>query len=183
VTPDTPRDPEIEPDTKDWTWVLDMPCPECGFDAAQVATTDVAPRIDRNAATWQRVLAASSAEVRPVATVWSPLEYACHVRDVHQVFGQRLRAMLSTDDPLFANWDQDEAAVLGRYAEQDAARVAADLATTAGTVSAVYRSVPATAWERSGRRSNGSVFTVGSLARYHLHDVEHHLWDVSGRSR
>ena len=23
----------IEPDTKDWTWVLDEPCPECGFDA------------------------------------------------------------------------------------------------------------------------------------------------------
>ena len=21
----------IEPDTKDWTWVLDRPCPECGF--------------------------------------------------------------------------------------------------------------------------------------------------------
>lgn len=23
----------IEPDTKDWTWVLDRPCPECGFEA------------------------------------------------------------------------------------------------------------------------------------------------------
>ena len=26
------RDP-IVPDTKDWTWVLDRPCEECGFDA------------------------------------------------------------------------------------------------------------------------------------------------------
>ena len=25
--------PPIEPDAKDWTWVLDRPCPECGFDA------------------------------------------------------------------------------------------------------------------------------------------------------
>ena len=24
----------IEPDTKDWTWVLDRPCPECGFEAS-----------------------------------------------------------------------------------------------------------------------------------------------------
>ena len=35
-------------------------------------------------------------------------------------------------------------------------------------------------WDRPGRRGNGSVFTVDSLARYHLHDVEHHLVDVSG---
>ena len=23
----------ITPDTKDWTWVLERPCPECGFEA------------------------------------------------------------------------------------------------------------------------------------------------------
>ena len=34
------------------------------------------------------------------------------------------------------------------------------------------------AWDRRGTRSNGSVFTVESLGRYHLHDVVHHLWDV-----
>jgi hypothetical protein len=25
----------ILPDTKDWTWVLDRPCPECDYDAEQ----------------------------------------------------------------------------------------------------------------------------------------------------
>ena len=34
-------------------------------------------------------------------------------------------------------------------------------------------------WQRTGRRSNGSAFTVESIGRYHLHDVVHHLWDVS----
>ena len=29
----------ITPDTKDWTWVLERPCPECGFDPATVADT------------------------------------------------------------------------------------------------------------------------------------------------
>ena len=33
-------------------------------------------------------------------------------------------------------------------------------------------------WDRSGRRSDGARFTVASLGRYHLHDVEHHLYDV-----
>ena len=28
-----PRPAAIAPDTKDWTWVLQRPCPDCGFDA------------------------------------------------------------------------------------------------------------------------------------------------------
>lgn len=27
----------IVPDTKDWTWVLERACPECGFDASSFA--------------------------------------------------------------------------------------------------------------------------------------------------
>ena len=29
-------DDMIEPDTKDWTWVIARPCPECGFDPSTV---------------------------------------------------------------------------------------------------------------------------------------------------
>ena len=39
----TPQQPE--PDTKDWTWVLDRPCPDCGFDASSVSASDVADRL------------------------------------------------------------------------------------------------------------------------------------------
>ena len=45
------REP-IEPDTKDWTWVLDRPCPECGFDATSLHHTEVADRIRSDAADW-----------------------------------------------------------------------------------------------------------------------------------
>ncbi len=31
----------ITPDTKDWTWVLERPCPDCGFVASDVAAADV----------------------------------------------------------------------------------------------------------------------------------------------
>jgi hypothetical protein len=39
------------------------------------------------------------------------VEYACHVRDLLVPCDYRLDLMLTRDDPLFANWDQDEAAV------------------------------------------------------------------------
>ena len=57
----------------------------------------------------------------PRRDVWSPLEYACHVRDVHLLFAERLRLMLDEDEPAFANWDQDATAVERDYAGQDPA--------------------------------------------------------------
>ncbi|MDP3894119.1 DinB family protein, partial [Nocardioides sp.] len=117
---------------------------------------------------------------RPRVDRWSVLEYACHVRDVHRIFEERLALMLGQDDPLFANWDQDETAVTDRYAEQDPAVVLPDLVAAAESVAAAYDGVTGDQWARPGRRSNGSVFTVESMGRYHLHDVVHHLVDVVG---
>ena len=72
--------------------------------------------------------------VRPAPGIWSPLEYACHVRDVHRLFAERVALMLAQDEPRFDNWDQDETAVASRYAEQDPATVDAELVEAAGHV-------------------------------------------------
>jgi hypothetical protein len=168
----------IEPDTKDWTWVLERVCPECGLDASAVPAGDLPDRITANAETWSQVLAGGDAAVRPADNIWSPLEYACHVRDVHRVFVGRVAQMLDEDDPRFASWDQDRAAVDGGYHDQDPATVAGELAEAAATAADRYAAVAGGQWQRPGRRSDGSAFTVESLGRYHLHDVEHHLRDV-----
>ena len=79
-----------EPDGKDWTWTLERPCPECGFDAATIEPVAI-PALVRDAASrWPDVLARPDATRRPAPATWSPLEYACHVRDVHRLFQQRL---------------------------------------------------------------------------------------------
>jgi hypothetical protein len=172
----------IEPDTKDWTWVLNRPCPECGFDPADVVATDLAELVHDNTRRWYGALDGPDATVRPAPDVWSPLEYACHVRDVHRVFAERLTLMLEQDDPQFANWDQDATAVESRYAEQDPATVAVELVEAAADIAAIYAGVEGDQWQRPGRRSNGSVFTVETLGVYQLHDLEHHLHDI-GRGR
>ena len=171
----------IPPDTKDWTWVLEQPCTECGFDARTVDVKDLPQRITTNAEAWQEALAADDAAVRPEPTRWSALEYGCHVRDVHLVFAERVRAMLAEDDPQFANWDQDEAALEGDYGRQDPATVADELRSAAEHAAQQFATMTGEQWQRPGRRSNGSVFTVDSIARYYLHDIEHHRWDVTGR--
>lgn len=171
----------IEPDTKDWTWVLDRRCPECGFDAWSKARSVLAGEVAANAQRMAALLAGSASPTqRPRPSAWSLLEYGAHVRDVHLVFTERLMLMLEHQAPAFANWDQNEAARLGRYQGQRPAQVAAEIAISGERFAAVLRAVDADAWERPGLRSNGSRFTVETLARYALHDLVHHWHDVTG---
>ncbi|MBP1821088.1 DinB family protein [Mycobacterium sp. OAE908] len=168
----------IEPDTKDWTWVLSRPCPECGFDATSVPYSTVADRIRGDATEWMRRLAEPDAAQRRQPTVWSTLEYGCHVRDVHRIFNHRVQLMLTEDDPQFPNWDQDETAIADDYASQHPATVATELFDAASVVADTYAHVPDDGWSRRGLRSNGSEFTIATIAVYHLHDVMHHAHDV-----
>jgi hypothetical protein len=166
------------PDTKDWTWVLQRPCPECGLDTTGVDREDVASLLRDNAAAWQEVLTREDVGRRPDERTWSPLEYACHVRDVFRVFSERLRLMLTTEDPHYPNWDQDHTAVEDRYCEQDPRRVSLELAEAAEKLAAEFDSVSGAQWQRTGKRSDGARFTVETFARYFLHDPVHHLHDV-----
>lgn len=167
-----------EPDDKDWTWVLDTPCPECGFDAAAISSADIGSQVRGTATAFVVALQRPDARDRPEPVVWSVLEYACHVRDVCRVFDERVRLMLTQDDPLFPNWDQDETALAERYWTQDPAVVAAELAAAAETVARRFEGLDLDQWSRPGRRSDGSDFTVESIGRYLLHDLVHHLHDV-----
>ena len=175
--------PPVQPDPedKDWTFVLDQPCPECGYVAADVDVTDLPGLVLTASTPWSQVLTGPGATVRPAPQVWSPLEYACHVRDVLRVFHGRVQLIRTQDDPVFPNWDQDATAIQDRYWEQDPATVAAELQAAAGTIAASWASVSAEEWGRPGTRSNGSRFTLDSLGRYFLHDIVHHLHDVRGR--
>jgi DinB family protein len=170
----------IVPDSKDWTWVLSRPCPECGFDTSAFARESVGDLIRENATRWVALLAGPDVAVRPRPDKWSPLEYACHVRDVFRLFEYRLGLMLTQDDPLYPNWDQDATAVAERYGEQDPVVVSRELAEAAEAIATAFDAVHGAQWQRPGRRSDGAKFTIETFARYFAHDPVHHYWDAAG---
>ena len=169
----------IVPDAKNWTWVLDEQCPECGFRADLVDVTEIGSLVRANVACWPPLLAVTTARRRPADDRWSALEYACHVRDVFRLFDERLRLMLDTDAPQFANWDQDVTAIAERYDLQDPVVVADELVAAGLTIAERWETVRDDQWQRTGDRSDGSGFTVETFARYFLHDPVHHLHDVA----
>ncbi|SEC07965.1 methyltransferase type 12 [Arthrobacter woluwensis] len=169
----------IEPDVKDWTWVIEKVCPECGFDPADITPADVAREIRTHPARWEAVLARPDVTVRPDESTWSPLEYAAHVRDVLELFRERLHLMLGRDGVEFANWDQDATAVAKEYRQESPRRVAHQVAEETELTARAFDEVPGELLGHRGLRSNGSEFTVASLSSYFLHDVVHHLHDVT----
>lgn len=170
----------ITPDTKDWTWVLQEPCQECGFDVRGCTPATVPGKLASMLPRWRAALRRPDAAERPDENTWSVVEYACHVRDVFTLFDHRLNLMLTEDDARFEDWDQDLSAVELDYANADPSRVGTELTTEGEQIAASFGRIPEDQWGRKGTRSNGSEFTVLTFAQYFLHDVVHHLHDVDG---
>ena len=165
-------------DTKDWTWVLERPCPECGFDAGSLARADVGATARRVADRFVALLHSDDVRRRPEPGTWSVLEYGCHIRDVCRVMDGRLQLMLDEDGARFENWDQDATAIEDDYPSQDPVIIADELRVAAGVVADHFDAVPDALWSNRGLRSNGSRFTVVTLGQYMAHDLVHHVWDV-----
>jgi DinB superfamily len=174
----------ITPDDKDWTWVLDEACTECGLDTRLVEPSDVSAMVRDLLEPWRAVLLTAPADVvsrRPSLDTWSALEYGCHVRDVFRRFDERLHLMLSETDPQFPNWDQDATALDDDYDGQDPVVVAGELEESGARIADSFAAVMGEEWHRTGARSDGARFTVATFARYFIHDPVHHLYDVTGQ--
>ncbi len=174
--------PPAQPDDKDWTWVLDRPCPDCGVDVRHLSIQEAAEANRTTAAKWRDVLSRDDQwlRARPEPHIWSPLEYACHVRDVYRLFAVRLAAMVAEDDPLFANWNPNETAEAERYDLAAPQQVSMALTEAAEALATAFEQLAPEDAQRTGRRSDGAAFTIETFARYEVHDPMHHLWDVDG---
>lgn len=160
------------------------PCPECQFDGA--AVDDVAGEIDalgrKFAAPLTRYLPGEDGpallRTRPEPDVWSPLEYACHVRDVLRIFEERTRAMVAEPGVTFGWWDHEAAVTDDAYNDEDPAEVATAIAAGTAEYAETLRGLDQDDWQATGERRGGEVFTVDSLARYGLHEAKHHQLDI-----
>ncbi|UUX59629.1 DinB family protein [Glutamicibacter halophytocola] len=169
---------EIVPDQKNWTFVLDSVCPQCRYDVRTVAPADVIANLPDGLERYIAVLSRPQARLRTSPSRWSDQEYVAHVAHMLVIMDGRLDLMLEHDEPVFPNWDQDQAAEEGNYNALEPEEVAAWLRSAASKYAEKLRSIDEASYSRRGLRSNGSAFTVESLNQYAWHDFVHHLWDL-----
>lgn len=169
--------PPADHDSRDWTFVVDDGCDECGYTPHDPAATS--DRLLAAVPRWAAALQRPGASERPAPGVWSPLEYACHARDLVRVLGDRVSAVLAREGAPFADYDGEAEAVRQEFWASDPRVVARQVAEETERTVAVLDRVRGQAWGRAGTRGDGAPFTIAGLCRYLLHDVEHHLHDAA----
>jgi len=163
-------------------------CDECGLDTDSLspvdATTALRSFAKRYRAPLTRFLPAEDGDAivrqRPDPSTWSALEYACHVRDVFDVYTTRVQRTLVEDTPTFESMERDERAQRDRYNEQDPGAVADQLAANAERLAEVLDGVDAGDWERTAviPYPEPAPRTLLWVARHVVHEGSHHLLDI-----
>ena len=157
-------------------------CDECGFeydlDLAAGAGTAIADGAGELAA----ILTDDGADLRARrdANIWSPLEYACHVRDVLMVQRERVLAARRMDRPSFDPMGRDERVEHDGYAEQDPLAVARQLTDAAHLFANDLSRLGPTDWERTVMYNYPATFerSLRWVAVHTVHELHHHLLDV-----
>jgi hypothetical protein len=157
-------------------------CDECGFAYASVSAEDLPRRLQEAGHRFAVGLAAVPfPRRRPAPSVWSPLEYICHVRDVLRVQSERLALALRTENPEFAPMRREERVVLDAYNLQDPQIVLAELTEAANDLARAFSSLRPEQWSRTGIYNWPTVETrtVLWLGRHTVHELEHRLIDLA----
>lgn len=165
---------------------FDGPCEECGFEPESVLPEAVPDAVRAVGRRYRIPLTKGLAgedlgallRAHPLEGTWSALSYACHVRDVLRVFRERTNRMLLEETPEVGWWDHEASVVDDRYDEQDPLVIATAVEVGADDYAGVLAGVDDGAWERTGVRRGGELFSVLTLAQYGLHEANHHLLDV-----
>ncbi len=160
-------------------------CDRCGFHYRLAEAEAAGPRIRTGAAALAALLGRAGAGVRtrPAADVWSPLEYACHVRDMLLVQRERVLLVRREDRPRFTPMGRDERVEHDGYADQRPDDVARQLTDAAALFANVLARLGPDDWERTATY-NYPVVEQRSLrwiAEHTRHEVAHHLLDVQNQ--
>jgi hypothetical protein len=144
------------------------------------------PALLQSASDWRSFLIhADETHLRaiPAPGVFSPMQYGAHVRDIQRVYGDRILLMLKEDNPVFAQFNPDEAA-WSQYNGIETEVLAAEIELQAQRLADILRGLEPDDWSRTMVRDGGAdgvyTFSVVGLASYAVHESRHHLLDANG---
>lgn len=157
-------------------------CGECGFEYRPGEAKRAGSDIVETALQLAAMLADAGADApeRRQPGIWSPLEYACHVRDVVLVQRERVLLARRKEQPSFEPMGRDERVDQDGYAEQDPTDVASQLSDAARLLANVLGRLPAADLERTVMYNHPALAerSLRGVGIHTLHEIRHHLKDV-----
>ena len=155
-------------------------CPECGFDW-EGPVGHLPEQLRSIPSEFEEAMAACdeiAVRARREASVWSPLEYAGHARDVLAWYEERIRRVLSEERAQLTAVDWARVTEERQYHRETTRVILSGVAEAAVSFSDLLKSLSSEEWSRVGVGSEGDERDVGILARRAVHEAVHHLMDV-----
>jgi hypothetical protein len=114
---------------------------------------------------------------------WSAIEIACHLRDVEQLYEERVTKAAFSDRPAF--WMMDNALVSEklRYRDADPGAVLREHRRRREDLTSILRSLPPPIWARTGLHPKRGEITIEKLAEVIADHDESHLGQVEALPR
>lgn len=157
-------------------------CPECGFTYHLDQAPTSPQRIRDHIAEVATILRDPSLDLasRRHPDVWSPLEYACHLRDMLLVQRERVLAARRIDRPDATPMGRDERVDHDGYATQHPEDVARQLTDAALLLANVLTRLTPTDWTRTVlyHYPTPTDRPLTWVALHTLHEAHHHLLDI-----
>ncbi|HEY7547062.1 MAG TPA: DinB family protein [Blastocatellia bacterium] len=113
---------------------------------------------------------------RPRPNKWAIKEIMCHLRDMEsEAYLARYLRMLSEDNPLLPNIDQDKLAAERDYINQDAQTALEDFKRTRAMTVSTLEAAPVEAFSRAGVHETAGPLTVEQLTERQIkgNDINH----------
>jgi hypothetical protein len=155
-------------------------CAECGFRYGETPPQQIGPAIVVGAEQVAALLGGPEVNRRREDGLWSPLEYACHLRDMLLVQRERVLLARREERPLAVPMGRDARVEHEGYAEQEPADVARQLGDAARLFANVLARLPDDQWRRTVLYTypEPAERPLTWVAAHALHEVRHHQRDI-----
>jgi hypothetical protein len=157
-------------------------CPDCEFTYGELPRHELVGRLEASGPELASRLVGDDAKLRArrSADEWSPLEYACHVRDVLLMQRDRLYVALVEDEPSFKPMYREERVAFDRYGKQVPSQVGDQLVMAATLFAHAAAGLSDQQWSRTLMYGfpGPSRRDVEWMVHHTLHEAVHHQGDV-----
>ena len=157
-------------------------CGDCGFVYDLAQTGAVPEDIRRQVAEVVAILRSHDVDLRSrrQSSVWSPLEYGCHLRDMLLVQRERVLAARRVVRPDCSPMGRDERVEHDGYAQQEPEDVARQLADAAQLFGNVLVQLGEDDWDRTVVYHYPETHerSLRWVAIHTLHEACHHFLDI-----
>ena len=113
----------------------------------------------------------------PAANVgkWSIQQVVLHIADCDAVFADRIKRVISEDNPSLLGFDENKWEAALHYEEQSAADAAKIFELTRKQLAKVLHKLPESAFARAGVHSESGKQTLKDVIQKAVNHLEHHL--------